>query len=137
MQYRCFDPRRKICPSANAGGTDVEMVQETDYPWNGKVTITVKPKAAKQFAVRLRVPNRATSKLYTTTPEVNGLVSLAVNGKTYHTSKVTRAAAPDQNRVEVNLKAGKNEVLIKIANGNNPHGAYVTILSEQELKAGK
>jgi DUF1680 family protein len=65
----------------NAGGTDVEMVQETDYPWNGKVAITVKPKSAKRFAVRLRVPNRATSKLYTPTPEVGGLVSLAVNGR--------------------------------------------------------
>ena len=56
----------------NAAGTDVEMVQETDYPWSGKVAITVNPKAAKRFAVRLRVPNRTTSKLYTPTPEVNG-----------------------------------------------------------------
>ena len=31
--------------------------------------------------MRLRIPNRATSKLYTPTPEVNGLVSLSVNGK--------------------------------------------------------
>ena len=65
----------------NAAGTDVEMVQETDYPWSGKIAITVNPKAHKNFAVRLRVPNRTTSKLYTPTPEVNGLVSLAVNGK--------------------------------------------------------
>jgi uncharacterized protein len=65
----------------NASGTDVEMVQETDYPWNGKIAITVKPKNAKRFSVRLRVPNRTTSKLYTTTPLVNGIVSLSVNGK--------------------------------------------------------
>jgi DUF1680 family protein len=65
----------------NAGGTDVEMVQDTDYPWSGKIAITVNPKARKNFAVRLRIPNRTTSKLYTPTPEVNGLVSLAVNGK--------------------------------------------------------
>ena len=64
----------------NAAGTDVEMVQETDYPWSGKIAITVNPKARKNFAVRLRVPNRTTSKLYTPTPEVNGLVSLSVNG---------------------------------------------------------
>ena len=64
----------------NAAGTDIEMVQETDYPWSGKIAITVKPRASKRFAVRLRVPNRATSKLYAVTPEVNGIVSLAVNG---------------------------------------------------------
>jgi hypothetical protein len=41
----------------------------------------VKPKAAKRFAVRLRIPNRTTSKLYAPTPAVSGLVSLSVNGK--------------------------------------------------------
>jgi DUF1680 family protein len=65
----------------NAAGTDVEMVQETDYPWSGKIAITVNPKRAKNFAVRLRVPNRTTSKLYTPAPQVNGIVSLSVNGK--------------------------------------------------------
>lgn len=65
----------------NAAGTDVEMVQQTDYPWSGKITITVNPKVRKSFAVRLRVPNRTTSKLYTPSPEVNGITSLAVNGK--------------------------------------------------------
>ncbi len=64
----------------NAAGTDIEMVQETDYPWSGKVAITVNPKVTKNFTVRLRVPNRTTSKLYTPAPEVNGIVSLAVNG---------------------------------------------------------
>ncbi len=65
----------------NAGGTDIEMVQDTDYPWSGKIAVTVNPRAGKRFAVRLRVPNRATSKLYPATPEVNGILSLAVNGK--------------------------------------------------------
>ena len=65
----------------NAGGTDVEMVQKTDYPWSGKIALTVNPKTPKRFAVRLRIPNRTTSRLYTPSPEVNGIVSLAVNGK--------------------------------------------------------
>jgi DUF1680 family protein len=62
-------------------GTDVEMVQKTDYPWDGKVTITVNPKQAKKFSVFVRVPDRKTSELYTSTPEVKGLKSLSVNGK--------------------------------------------------------
>ncbi|MBZ5622556.1 MAG: glycoside hydrolase family 127 protein [Acidobacteriia bacterium] len=64
----------------NAGGTDVQMVQATDYPWNGKVSITVNPKAHKTFSVRIRVPNRNVSRLYQGTPDANGITSLAVNG---------------------------------------------------------
>jgi len=62
-------------------GTDVQMVQKTDYPWSGKVAITVNPKKAKRFSVYVRVPNRQTSELYKATPQVNGLKSLALNGK--------------------------------------------------------
>lgn len=61
-------------------GTDVEMVQKTDYPWKGAVSITVNPKKAGKFTVYVRVPNRKTSDLYTSTPELNSLNSLAVNG---------------------------------------------------------
>jgi len=65
----------------NVAGTDVEMVQKTDYPWNGKVSITVNPKKKKKFTLHVRVPDRTTSKLYTHTPSVKGLKSLFVNGK--------------------------------------------------------
>ena len=64
-------------------GTDVEMVQKTDYPWNGKVSITVNPKASKKFTVFVRVPNRTTSDLYTASPAVNGLKSLHVNNREF------------------------------------------------------
>ena len=49
----------------NVAGTDVEMVQATDYPWSGKVAITVNPKTSKNFSLRIRVPNRDVSTLYT------------------------------------------------------------------------
>jgi len=62
-------------------GTNVQVVQKTDYPWNGAVAITINPEEAKTFSVHVRVPNRATSKLYTTTPAVSGLKRLAVNGR--------------------------------------------------------
>ena len=52
-----------------------------DYPWSGNVAITVNPKVAKKFTVFVRVPDRATSELYTPTPTVSGLKSLAVNGQ--------------------------------------------------------
>ena len=33
---------------ANVAGTDVEMVQATEYPWSGKVGITVNPLTSKR-----------------------------------------------------------------------------------------
>ncbi|HEY4288461.1 MAG TPA: beta-L-arabinofuranosidase domain-containing protein [Puia sp.] len=63
-------------------GTDVEMVQKTDYPWSGKIGMTVNPSVAKEFTMYVRIPNRTTSELYKPIPEVNGLISLSVNGKT-------------------------------------------------------
>ena len=62
-------------------GTNVEMVQTTDYPWNGKVNITVNPDQAKRFTLFVRIPDRHTSDLYKTEPEVRGYVSLKVNGE--------------------------------------------------------
>ena len=63
-----------------AAGTDIEMVQKTDYPWKGDVSITVNPKQSKKFTVFVRVPNRKTSELYTSVPALNTLKSLTVNG---------------------------------------------------------
>ncbi len=66
----------------NVAGTDVEMVQATDYPWSDKLSFTVNPKTrAAKFSVRIRVPNRDNSKLYRNAPDVKGVTSIAVNGK--------------------------------------------------------
>ncbi len=62
-------------------GTNVEMVQKTDYPWSGKVTITINPVLQKEFGIYVRIPDRTTSRLYTPVPVVKGLKSLTVNGK--------------------------------------------------------
>jgi len=64
----------------DVAGTEVEMVQKTNYPWDGTVAITVNPKSRTRFSVHVRVPNREVSALYATTPKANGLVSVKVNG---------------------------------------------------------
>lgn len=69
-------------------GTDVEMIQKTDYPWSGKITIIVNPIASKEFTLFIRIPDRSTSLLYSSTPVVKGLKSLSVNGKTIKTESV-------------------------------------------------
>ena len=62
-------------------GTDLEIVQKTDYPWKGAVAITVNPAEAKSVSVYVRVPNRRTSSLYTEMPKVQGMQAFKVNGK--------------------------------------------------------
>jgi hypothetical protein len=62
-------------------GTNVEVVQKTDYPWHGAVSITVNPEEAKTFSVYVRIPDRTTSKLYKDSPAVRGVKRFAINGK--------------------------------------------------------
>jgi DUF1680 family protein len=64
----------------NVAGASLEIVQRTDYPWKGHVSITVNPSTAKDFTIKIRVPNRSISTCYTMTPEINGITSLSVNG---------------------------------------------------------
>ena len=65
----------------NVAGTDVEMVQDTNYPWSGNVEITVNPKVRKTFAINIRIPTRDVSNLYSATPKADGMSSLMVNGR--------------------------------------------------------
>ncbi len=69
-------------PVKDVAGTDVEMVQVTDYPWSGKVSITVNPAVEKNFSVRVRVPNRSVSEIYSSTPQASGITSISLNGST-------------------------------------------------------
>jgi uncharacterized protein len=61
-------------------GTDVEVIQKTEYPWSGSVSITVNPKEAKTFSLYVRIPDRTTSKLYKDLPVERGVKRFAVNG---------------------------------------------------------
>jgi DUF1680 family protein len=64
----------------DVAGTNVTIVQDTDYPWSGDVSITVNPKVQKSFSIRIRVPNHSVSELYTGSPESKGITSISVNG---------------------------------------------------------
>lgn len=76
-------------------------MQKTDYPWKGAVAIVVNPAAPTRFAIRIRVPNRDVSELYTSRPPANGLTSLAVNG-----TRVTPKIANGYATIERTWKAG-------------------------------
>lgn len=42
--------------SFQLGKTDLQISQQTSYPWNGKIAISVNPKKESQFTIKLRVP---------------------------------------------------------------------------------
>lgn len=65
----------------SVAGTQVELIQTTEYPWAGKIVITVNPEKSRRFSLHVRVPNRKTSELYTAEPAVSGLHPLQVNGE--------------------------------------------------------
>ncbi|MBE3130672.1 MAG: glycoside hydrolase family 127 protein [Acidobacteria bacterium] len=69
-----------------AGGTNIEIVQTTDYPWKGDVRIEVKPGKAADFTLAVRIPGWAMNRpvpsdLYTYPEAAEGAPALKVNGE--------------------------------------------------------
>jgi DUF1680 family protein len=62
-------------------GTALRIRQETQYPWEGSVRVTVYPAAPASFTLALRIPDRTESELYTAEPERKGTFSVTVNGQ--------------------------------------------------------
>ena len=52
------------------GGTRVRLALATDYPFDGKVTLTLTAERPAAFTLRVRFPNRTESALYTAEPAV-------------------------------------------------------------------
>jgi hypothetical protein len=67
-------------------GNEVTLSQQTKYPWEGKVTITVKPQKSEAFAINVRIPGWARnecvpSDLYKFQELHDAAVGLKVNGR--------------------------------------------------------
>jgi DUF1680 family protein len=68
-------------------GRTVKMIQETRYPWDGAVRITVNPDQTGPLTVHVRIPGWArnepvASDLYRYADKAAGAASLKINGKT-------------------------------------------------------
>ncbi|HOQ88710.1 MAG TPA: glycoside hydrolase family 127 protein [Candidatus Hydrogenedentes bacterium] len=67
-------------------GKTVRLNMRTEYPWEGRVQITVQPEAPVEFALNLRIPGWALDQpvpgdLYSYLPASHPPVTLKVNGK--------------------------------------------------------
>ena len=47
----------------NVGNKEVSLTQETNYPWDGEITITIDKNTAGQFALKLRIPGWVKNKV--------------------------------------------------------------------------
>jgi len=67
-------------------GQPVHVVQQTDYPWNGDIRLTVSPESPRRFALRVRIPGWLRGQVlpsdlyqYASTEDVDW--SLQINGQ--------------------------------------------------------
>ena len=64
----------------------IEIIQQTDYPWNGKIHITVNPEEKESFTLKIRIPGWARNEvipgnLYSYLEKEKERISLNVNGE--------------------------------------------------------
>ncbi len=72
----------------NMNGIGLEISQETEYPWDGKIKLTINPKENKMFSINIRIPGWALEKvvpgdLYRYLEKNAPRVTLKVNGELF------------------------------------------------------
>lgn len=86
----------------------VKISQQTNYPWEGNVTLTIDPQEAKSFNLKIRIPGWAKnevvpSDLYSYANPTAGKTKISVNGKEYD-YKVEKGYAVIKNSWKANDK---------------------------------
>jgi len=70
----------------NIQNNPVQIRQETEYPWEGKILVDVAPEKSEEFKIKLRIPGWSTNTvtpggLYSFIDKTDEKVTLKVNGK--------------------------------------------------------
>ncbi len=61
-------------------------------------------------------------------------VKIWLNGSLVHSNHAHRAAEPDQDRVRVRLRQDRNDLLVKVDNGDGPAGLYFSVDAAEAVK---
>ena len=93
--------------SFQLGKTDLQISQQTSYPWNGKITISVNPKKESQFTIKLRVPGWSRNEvlpgdLYSYRKASTQKATISLNGETL-------AIQPENGYFNINRKWKKGD----------------------------
>jgi len=67
-------------------GNKIKIIQQTNYPWDGKVTLTLNPAKAQKFVLKIRIPGWAQNKplpgtLYAFVKPDTNKTRLRINGR--------------------------------------------------------
>jgi uncharacterized protein len=89
--------------------TELQIVQQTNYPWDGNVAITVWPKKESEFTVKLRIPGWARNQvlpgdLYSYATPASAKVLLKINGKPFEYTE-------DKGYITISRKWKKGEII--------------------------
>lgn len=81
--------------TVDLGGQPVEIVQQTQYPWEGKVTLELRPRRAQEFGLALRVPGYVGQEAlpgglyrYDAPPSAQLSLGVTINGQPCHEGQV-------------------------------------------------
>lgn len=90
--------------------TDLQIIQQTNYPWDGSVAITVWPKKESEFTVKLRIPGWARNQvlpgdLYSYATPTSAKVLLKINGKPFEFKE-------DNGYVTITRKWKRGEIIL-------------------------
>ncbi len=93
--------------SFQLGKTDLQISQQTSYPWNGKIAISVNPKKESQFTIKLRVPGWSRNEvlpgdLYSYKKASTQKATVVLNGETL-------AIQPESGYFNINRKWKKGD----------------------------
>jgi len=75
--------------TVNVGNTEINISQQTNYPWEGSILLNIDPEVSKEFTLKLRIPywvrNIATpGNLYTYLDKKPAEVRVMVNGESVY-----------------------------------------------------
>ncbi|WJS95859.1 glycoside hydrolase family 127 protein [Flavobacterium johnsoniae] len=93
--------------SFQLGKTDLQISQQTSYPWNGKIAISVNPKKESQFTIKFRVPGWSRNEvlpgdLYSYKKASTQKATISLNGETL-------AIQPENGYFNINRKWKKGD----------------------------
>jgi DUF1680 family protein len=98
----------------NIRGKEIRIRQETEYPWDASLKITVEPENALSFILKIRIPGWARNKpipgdLYTYSGGAAGIIKLKVNDKMIPSENYSDYIILDRkwkkgDRIELNLE---------------------------------
>ncbi|MDI5894302.1 glycoside hydrolase family 127 protein [Flavobacterium algoritolerans] len=90
--------------------TNLEISQQTNYPWDGKVALTVSPKKEIEFTIKLRIPSWARNQvlpgdLYSYATPSTAKTTVTINGKAF-------AYQEDKGYITITRKWKKREKIV-------------------------